>query len=146
MYQVTLILEFIILSLNSAVQNLNTVFPNSDRKLSMKSSELIIKYFQRLRNYMTGSEHNISKFVDNLFDELLYHTVQLMFIPQSRNDIATAKCIASMLSTENPFAKSPENIKTLMLRTFPPVRIVGNALLIGVEFLTYVLNDVSCDW
>ncbi|TGZ60377.1 hypothetical protein CRM22_008569 [Opisthorchis felineus] len=107
------------------------------------NQDFFFQFFDGLVKYMLGQKQNLSLMIDMFFRELLVRIVRVMLLAKSESDLRTADCIAEGLEKQNPFDQTPEIIKALMTRAFPPARIAANALLLGNEMIGSIMNHTS---
>ncbi|OON15209.1 glypican, partial [Opisthorchis viverrini] len=107
------------------------------------NQDFFFQFFDGLAKYMLGQKQNLSLMIDMFFRELLIRIVRLMLLAKSESDLRTADCVAEGLEKQNPFDQTPEIIKALMGRAFPPARIAANALLLGNEMIGSIMNHTS---
>ncbi|GAA28415.2 glypican-4 [Clonorchis sinensis] len=107
------------------------------------NQDFFFQFFDGLAKYMLGQKQNLSLMIDMFFRELLVRIVRLMLLAKSESDLRTADCVAEGLEKQNPFDQTPEIVKALMSRAFPPARIAANALLLGNKMIGSLMNHTS---
>ncbi|CAL8086319.1 unnamed protein product [Calicophoron daubneyi] len=137
-YDALFLRKFFNSTLNKTAASLDVVFKGSYGYNYDRNKDFFIQFFENLRSYMLGSRQSMSSMVDEFFSELLRRVVRLMLFARSDNDLQVADCVALELSKKSPFDQTPQSVKMMTLQGFPPARIIGNALLIGGEILSFL--------
>ncbi|KER25861.1 hypothetical protein T265_06773 [Opisthorchis viverrini] len=136
-------LQFFVSALSTTMATLHSNFKRSYGYNYELNQDFFFQFFDGLAKYMLGQKQNLSLMIDMFFRELLIRIVRLMLLAKSESDLRTADCVAEGLEKQNPFDQTPEIIKALMGRAFPPARIAANALLLGNEMIGSIMNHTS---
>lgn len=114
------------------------------------NSVFFFQFYRDLEAYMSGQRDDLRGLLTKFFDDLRASIVVLMeggapsgSSARQQPDPEWIRCLSEGLGRQNAFNRTDENLQAQLLETYPPARMLVNALATSSRLLRSIVQAVS---